>query len=154
MTTSFRHSAGFGKRMEYWIIGKMLKEGLDVYVPLVDDFGVDAIIRKDDGTIFEVQIKARSNTVVMGDAALFAAMTHESRKNYYFIFYSERLDTMWIMSSEEFVKESVQNKTGKNIGKRSIWFNGKKTNPKTKEKYEYAKPKYNKYKAVDFGVFK
>jgi len=34
--------------MEYWIIGRMLKEGLDVYVPLVDDFGIDAIIRKKD----------------------------------------------------------------------------------------------------------
>jgi hypothetical protein len=33
----FRHSAGFGKPIEYWIIGRMLKEGLDVYVPLVDD---------------------------------------------------------------------------------------------------------------------
>jgi len=32
MAHSFRHSAGFGKRMEYWIIGRMLKEGLDVYV--------------------------------------------------------------------------------------------------------------------------
>lgn len=30
----FRHSAGFGKRMEYWIIGQMLKEGLDVTIYL------------------------------------------------------------------------------------------------------------------------
>ena len=37
MGISFRHSAGFGKRMEYNLIGKMLMEGLDVYVPLVDD---------------------------------------------------------------------------------------------------------------------
>ena len=27
---SFRNSAAFGKRMEYWIIGRMLKAGLDV----------------------------------------------------------------------------------------------------------------------------
>lgn len=33
MAISFRHSAGFGRRMEYWIIGRMLKEGLD---PIVD----------------------------------------------------------------------------------------------------------------------
>jgi hypothetical protein len=38
----FRHSAGFGKRIEFWIIGQMLKEGLDVYVPLVDDNAIDA----------------------------------------------------------------------------------------------------------------
>jgi hypothetical protein len=154
MAISFRHSAGFGKRIEYWIIGLMLKEGLDVYVPLVDDFGVDAIIRKDDGTIFEVQIKARSNDVIMSDAALFAAMTHEPRKNYYFVFYSERLDTIWIMSSKDFIKESVQNKTGKNQGKRSIWFNGTKTNKETKVKYEYPKPKFDKYKMSNFDIFK
>lgn len=46
MGISFRHSAGFGKRMEYNLIGKMLMEGLDCYVPLVDDHGVDCIIKK------------------------------------------------------------------------------------------------------------
>lgn len=154
MPISFRHSAGFGKRIEYYIIGLMLKEGLDVYVPLVDDFGVDAIIRKDDGTIFEVQIKARSNDVLTGDAALFAAITHEPRKNYYFIFYSERMNSMWVMSSEDFIRESNQNKNGKNKGTRSIWFNGKKTNKETKEKYEYPKPRFDRYKVSDFKIFK
>ena len=43
MGISFRHSAGFGKRIEYMLIGKMLMEGLDVYVPLVDDHGVDCV---------------------------------------------------------------------------------------------------------------
>ena len=154
MAKPFRHSAGFGKRIEYWVVGQMLKEGLDVYVPLVDDFGVDAIIRKDDGTIFEIQIKARSNTVIMGDAALFAALTHEERKNYYFVFYSERLDKTWIMSSKDFIEESVQNKTGKNIGKRSIWFNGTKTDKETKERHEYPKSRFDKYLAKDFSVFR
>lgn len=29
MGISFRHSAGFGKRMEYYLIGQMLMEGLE-----------------------------------------------------------------------------------------------------------------------------
>ena len=120
MGISFRHSAGFGKRMEYNLVGKMLMEGLDVYMPLVDDHGVDCVIKKNDGTFIEVQIKARSNEVAEKDAALFAAITHELTPNFYFVFYSERLDTMWIMSSEEFIIESVQNKNGKNAGKRGI----------------------------------
>lgn len=37
MSIAFRHTAGFGKRIEYYIIGLMLKQGLDVYMPLVDD---------------------------------------------------------------------------------------------------------------------
>lgn len=154
MSIPFRNAAAFGKRIEYWIIGLMLKEGLDVYVPLVDDFGVDAIIRKNDGTIFEVQIKARSNNVIVGHAALFAALTHEKRKNYYFIFYSERMDKMWIMTSKDFIKESVQNKTGKNKGKRSIWFNGAKANKETKKKYEYPRSQFDKYMVDNFDTFK
>ncbi len=51
------------------------------------------------------------------------------------------MDMMWIITSEEFIKESVQNKTGKNKGKRSIWFNGKNT----KNQSEHCKPQFKKY---------
>lgn len=34
-----------------------------------------------------MQIKARSRTVRFGDAALFAGLPHESRRNYWFVFY-------------------------------------------------------------------
>ena len=144
---NFRHSAGFGKRIEFYIIGQMLKEGLDVYIPLVDDNGIDAILRKSDGTFVELQIKARSNEVRKGDEALFAAISHEYRKNYWFIFHSEGLPepTTWILSSKEFITESCQNKKGKNIGKRSIWFNG------TKQNISYAKPRFDKYKVASFS---
>jgi len=154
MTKTFRHSAGFGKRIEYWVIGLMLKEGLDVYVPLVDDDAIDAVIRRTDRSFVTVQIKARSKDVIDGDAALFAAIPHELRDNYWFVFYSERLGLTWIMSSEEFIKESVQNKTGKNAGKRSIWFNGKKRDKATGQSVEYCKKQFEKYLAKDFSRLK
>ena len=110
--SSFRHSAGFGKRMEYKIVGDMLMEGLDCYMPLVDDHGVDCVIKREDGVFIEVQIKARSKEVTDGDAALFAGITHELTPNFYFVFYSERLGKTWILSSEEFLKECVTNKNG------------------------------------------
>jgi hypothetical protein len=147
----FRHSAGFGKRIEFWIIGQMLKEGLDVYVPLVDDNAIDAVVRRRDGSFVEVQIKARSRDVAPGDAALFAAIPHEVRLNYWFVFYSERLDTKWIMTSDEFVAEAVRNKSGKNAGLRSIWFNGKRKNKVTGGYDEHAYPRYQKYVAHDFS---
>lgn len=143
---SFRHSAAFGKRIEYYVIGLMLKEGLDVFLPMVDDDAIDAVIKKPNGTFIEVQIKARSKHVAFGEAALFSAITHDYRPNYWFIFYSERLDKLWILSSKEFLKESVQNKTGKNRGKRSIWFNGKRKLYKT----EHIKPQFVKYIVTDF----
>lgn len=151
MSTTFRHSAGFGKRIEYWVVGLMLKQGLDVYLPLVDDDAIDAVIKRPDGSFIEVQIKARSKTVKLGDGALFAAITHELRKNYWFVFYSERLDTIWIMSSDEFIFEAVQNKNGKNVGKRSLWFNGTKINKATGQREEYVKDRYKKYVCHDFS---
>jgi hypothetical protein len=150
MNISFRHSAGFGKRIEYWIIGQMLKEGLDVYIPLVDDDAIDAVIRKPNGNFTTVQIKARSKEIIEGDGALFAAIPHEFRENYWFVFYSERMEMTWIMSSHEFIEESNQNKNGKNIGKRSIWFNGTKKDKKTGKRIEYCKSQFEKYIAKDF----
>lgn len=146
MSIPFRHSAAFGKRIEYYVVGLMLKEGLDVYLPLVDDDAIDAVVKRPDGRFVEIQIKARSKTVSFGDAGLFAALTHELRNNYWFVFYSERMDTIWIMSSNEFIREAAQNKNGKNTGKRSIWFNGKNTNAKT----EHVKPQFQKYVANNF----
>lgn len=146
----FRNRLGFGKRMEFYVLGLMLKQGLDTYIPLVDDLGIDAVLRKKDGTFIEIQIKARSNVVVFGGAALFAAFTHEVRANYFFVFYSNRLDKTWILSSEEFCLESNLNKTGKNAGKRSIWFNGKSKRNMT----EHAHPRFDKYLDLEFKRFK
>lgn len=144
---SFRHSAAFGKRIEYYVIGLMLKEGLDVFLPMVDDDAIDAVIKKPDGSFVEVQIKARSKHVLFGDGALFAAIPHEYRPNYWFVFYAERIDKIFILSSKEFINESVQNKTGKNKGKRSIWFNGKNSKTNT----EHVKPQFEKYIVNNFS---
>ena len=146
MSGSFRNSAAFGKRIEYYIVGLMLKQGLDVYMPLVDDDAIDAVVKRPDGSFVEVQIKARSNAVKFGSAGLFAALTHELRPNYWFLFYSERIDTIWIMSSNEFIREASQNKTGNNAGKRSIWFTGKNTRANA----EHTKPQFLKYVATNF----
>lgn len=61
------------------------------------------------------------------------------------------MDTMWIMTSEEFVCEAAQNKKGKHVGKRSLWFNGKRKNKTTGEVQEYCKPQFLRYVAKDFG---
>ena len=146
MSPSFKNTASFGKRIEFYIVGLMLKEGLDIYLPLVDDDAIDAVVKKSDGSFVEVQIKARSNKVKFGSAGLFAALTHEYRKNYWFVFYSERMDTIWIMSSKEFIKEATQLKTGANAGKRTLHFNGRNTI----KQLEHVKPQFKKYVVNDF----
>jgi len=147
----FRDTASFGKRIEYSIIGEMLKEGLDVYTPMVDDIGIDAIIRKADGSFLEIQIKARSNDVKFGDSGLFTVNKHQSERNgYFFVFYSQRMDTKWILSSKEFIESSLLIKNGKNKGSRQIWFSGKNT----KENKEHTKPQFKKFVSKNFDKLK
>jgi len=67
----------------------MLKEGIDVYIPLVDDNVIDAVVRRPNGQFVEVQIKARSNDIVDADAALFAAIHTSSTTTTGSSFYSE-----------------------------------------------------------------
>lgn len=147
MSTTFRNSTAFGKRMEFYVIGLMLKQGLDVYLPLVDDDAIDAVVKKPDGNYVEIQIKARSNDVQFGHAGLFAALKHEYRSNYWFVFYSERMNKIWIMSSIEFLNEARQNKSGINEGKRTIKFNGINSGIQS----EHVLPQYQKYVIENFS---
>jgi hypothetical protein len=147
-----RSSAAFGKWIEFWVISRMLKENMRVYLPVLDDDAIDAIVKREDGTTALVQIKAASKTVKFGDAAGFAAIRQEKvRKDYWFVFYSEGLDKMWIMTSEEFTHVASRNMTGKNIGDWSIWFNGRQTNPETKQPEEIPLAKFDRYLAADFS---
>lgn len=124
--------ASFGKRIEHWIISLMLKEGMEVYVPLVDDHAVDAVVIRPDGTTALIQVKAHSEGVVPEGAAQFSVRRPEpekGRKDYWYVFYSERFDRMWIMTSEEFKKNSKPTRTGKYRGLRYIRFSGKRQGP-------------------------
>lgn len=105
---SFRSTASFGKRQEYIADAKLLELGHDVYMTLVDDQQIDCIIRQEKGgqlRYLDVQIKARSKDAL--NPATFAAM--EIRKpwdGYFFIFYSEQVNTYWIMPSMELIKQA------------------------------------------------
>ena len=147
--SSFRNSAAFGKRIEYWIIGLLLKDGFDVFVPIVDDDGIDAIIRGKNGKKLDLQIKARSDAVVFGSSGLFSTgKSHPSyRPNFYFIFYSERLDAVWVMSSRDYLENCTTSKTGKNVGWRQIWLNGRSA----KDQKEYPNKRFNEWLVTDDG---
>lgn len=107
----------FGKAIEHKVASEMMREGFEVYLPIADDHGVDLVARTPAGNIVEIQVKALSQVARGG---LFAAINHTPRSNFYFVFYLEKLDKTWILSSADFVKMASQVKTGKNIGKYSL----------------------------------
>jgi hypothetical protein len=139
---SFRSTASFGKRQEYMAVAELLLRGHDVYMTLVDDQQIDCIIRQEkDGQLryLDIQIKARSKDAK--NAGTFAALeVRHPRENFYYIFYSEKASTYWILPSLELVKEANQNKDGINKGKyRIIFVNEVKDGVRPR-------PRFDKYK--------
>jgi hypothetical protein len=115
---NYRDSASFGKRQEYVVIAELLKRKFDVYLTLVDDQGIDCIIKINNDAYIDIQIKARSETAKQWN--LFAAMKIVPRDNYYFVFYIETNNTFWVMPSKDVVKYAITNKNGKHSGKHSL----------------------------------
>jgi len=132
----YRNTASFGKRQEYSVVAELLKREFDVYMTLVDDQGIDCIIRVNDKKYIDVQIKARSKNAKQWN--FFAAMNFKPRNNLFFIFYTEMNDTYWIIPSKELVKICHQNVSGKHTGKRHLTLPKQATNKKALrfEKYK------------------
>ena len=114
----YRDTASFGKRQEYSVISELLKRGFDVYMTLVDDQGIDCVIRINNKRYLDIQIKARSKGVKNWN--LFPQLYFESRDNFYFIFYTEKDNNFWIIPSEDIKNLGNKMKSGKNIGTISL----------------------------------
>jgi hypothetical protein len=117
---NFRDSASFGKRQEFAIISELLRRDFDVYMTLVDDKGIDCVIRQSSECYIDVQIKARSKNAKHHH--FFAALSFTPRKNLWFIFYTEVDDNYWILQSTHLDKIATRNVSGINKGKRHIRF--------------------------------
>lgn len=118
----YRDTASYGKRQEYMAVAELLRRGFDVYMTLVDDQGIDCIVRLNEHTYIDIQIKARSREAKQWN--YFATMTVKPRPNLYFIFYTEKTAAYWIIPSIELAKLTVQIKTGKYAGKRHLLLPG------------------------------
>jgi len=46
-----------GKLAEFLVFGKLIEEGADLYLPVIDT-GIDAVVRQKDGTYKEIQVKS------------------------------------------------------------------------------------------------
>lgn len=132
---AYRDTASFGKRQEYIIIAELLKRGFDVYMTLVDDQGIDCIIRLDESRYIDVQIKARSNEAKHGTR--FAGIKIEQRNNYFFIFYTQQNDTTWVIPSVELATIAYRIPGGENEGKYSIDLSYKADNLKVEHLAKY-----------------
>ena len=117
-TMGYRDTASFGKRQEYSVVAELLRHDFDVYMTLVDDQGIDCVVRLDAAHYVDVQIKARSKDAKQWST--FARMDFEPRPNLFFIFYTEKNEAFWTIPSPELANLCHQNKSGKNAGCRTL----------------------------------
>lgn len=97
------HSATKGKIAEFQVIGELLKRGVQVYVPIVDVEGIDAIVRQADGSLVEIQVKSsHTNTY----PRFFIVPAFEPRDNFFIVGVVLGLDEpeTWIIPSARYVE--------------------------------------------------
>jgi len=72
------NSLYFGKSCEHKIFSELLKQGFDVYIPLLDNKGIDCIVKKKDSKEYvSIQIKGRKPTWI------FNVGTHKPTADYF-----------------------------------------------------------------------
>lgn len=123
-TKSFK-TKQLGTATEMLISSILINEERELYIPAVDDRGIDLIIRtnnfvKGNGDkaenfeFQEIQIKSLS------EGGLFAFHCKEPKPNYWFIFYVQSINTFWLMNSLEVHSLSNISQGEKSFGMHSI----------------------------------
>ncbi len=96
-----------GKGGEYGVIGRLVEKKLEVYTPVADIGGIDAIIRLPDGSTKEVQVKTRSRTTDRGEVFQVRA---EKRPNYFIVLHIAETNDFWILPSDVYYKKATKSK--------------------------------------------
>ena len=87
-----------GRFAEYFVTMALVRSGMDVYTPAVDDRGIDLIARIDVGTYLEVQVKAtRGDSYVYVRKSVFPI--HPNRYLAYVSFNSEADPDVFLIPS-------------------------------------------------------
>jgi hypothetical protein len=133
---SYRNTASFGKRQEFIAISELLKRGFDVYLTLVDDQGIDCVIKINENLYLDIQIKTRSK--IAKNSNHFGPYDINPWENYFYILYMEETNNYFVLPTYILIDIFRDNKSGKNIGKFSLKI--PKTNKSSKheilEKYK------------------
>ena len=102
-----------GKRAEFLVFAELIKRGADLYLPAVDT-GIDAIIRKEDGTYLEIQVKSTLEDEQAGYFNVYDIKEHPEDK--FFIICVDMNDknfrekdkpNIWVLSAKDFKEYMV-----------------------------------------------
>ena len=102
-----------GKRAEFLVFGELIRREADLYIPIVDK-GTDALVRKEDGTYLEIQVKSTEEDEQAGYFNVYDLDNHPEDK--FFIICVDLNEkkskvkgrpNIWIISAKDFKKYMV-----------------------------------------------
>ena len=115
-----------GKRLAFAVVAELLRRGFEVYLPALDEGGIDCILRLEGQAgpcWLEIHIETRPVDVPPTKAGLFAGLeVPDPRPDGFFIFYAGLAEVYWVVPSLELVKLARRHKRGENKGRYTINF--------------------------------
>ena len=94
-----------GKLDELYVFSKLIEKGAMPFLPIADIHGIDAIVRKRDGTYVEIQVKATWEK----QAGYFNVRNLVERDSLFIVGLIMGIETpeAWILPSSEFIKHAT-----------------------------------------------
>lgn len=92
-----------GKLGELYVFSKLIEKGAMPFLPIADTHGIDAVIRKKDGTHLDIQIKVR-------ESGWFDIWGSEPRDNLFFVgvIMVKEPPEVWIFPSEVYAQYATK----------------------------------------------
>jgi hypothetical protein len=100
-----------GKLGELYVFTKLIKEGAMPFLPIADIRGVDAVVRKRDGSYVEIQIKCTWPPEQAGYFNVHNLIERDSLFIVGLIMGTEQPEA-WILPSKEFIKHATLREKG------------------------------------------
>ena len=106
-----RTSQQKGKRAEFFVFGELIKGRADVYLPIIDT-GIDAIVRREDGTHLDIQVKSTEASKQAGCFNVWDLEWYEGKGLFIVcVEMSKATPEIWILPSEVFRKHANVSKS-------------------------------------------
>jgi len=122
-----RTSQQKGKRAEFLVFGELVKRGADLYLPVID-IGIDAIIKKQDGTYLQIQVKSTESLEQAGWFNVWD-LEHYKDKGLFIVCVemSKESPEIWVLPSEVFMEYAVVSKSKEGWNKYTLGIDSKDT---------------------------
>ena len=124
---SLKTSQQKGKQAEFLVFGELIRRGADLYLPVIDK-GIDAIIRKEDGSYLQIQVKSTEASEQAGWFNVWDLELYKGRNLFIVcVEMSKEPPEIWVLPSEVFMEYANVSKSKEGCNKYTLGIDSKDT---------------------------